>query len=56
MVNRRDVIIKTNPATFCDDVLGTVADAVGTEETSEPVRVGSHDPYVHPDAFVIKYR
>ena len=53
----RDVITKTNPGRFfCDDVHGTIADAVGTEETSEPVTVCVHEPLVHPDTVVIKYR
>ena len=53
MGQNRDVISITNQAGFCDDVLGTIADAVGTEETSEPVRVGVHDPLVHPDTVFI---
>ena len=52
----RDVITITNQPRFCDDVLEAIADAVGTEETSEPVKVGPHDPFFHPDTFVIKYR
>ena len=56
MGQNSDVISITNPARLCDDVLGTIADAVGTEETSEPVRAGVHDPFFHPNTFVIKYR
>ena len=53
MGQKRDVITTTNQAGFCDDVIGTIADAVGTEETSEPVRVRLHGPLAHSDTFFI---
>ena len=53
MGQKRDVITTTNQAGFCDDVIGTIADAVGTEETSEHARAGVHVPLVHPDTVFI---
>ena len=53
MGQNRDVISITNQAGFCDDVLGTIADAVGTGGDFQACQSGPGKKMVHQNTVFI---